>query len=72
MSVLNSGVLKTLGQMIGHSLVLGFPYLSPSCYYYMAEKWDTVVTCITDENVSCRVCEVLVKVCNLLLAGNTV
>ena len=68
MSTINSGILKTLGQMIGHSLLLdkvGFPYLSPPCYYYMAGKWDTAVTYITDEDVSCRVHNVLIKVCML-------
>ena len=68
MSTINSGILKTLGQMIGHSLLLdkvGFPYLSAPCYYYMAGKWDTAVTYITDEDVSCRVHNVLIKVCML-------
>ena len=65
MSTLNSGVLKTIGQMIAHSLLLdklGFPYLSPPCYYYMAGKWDTAVMYITDEDVSSRVHNVLLKV----------
>ena len=54
-STLNSGVLKTIGQIVAHSLQLdklGFPYLSPPCYYYTAGKWDTAVTCITDDDAS--------------------
>ena len=41
MSTFNSGVLKTIGQMVAHSLLLdklGFSYLSPPCYYYIAGK----------------------------------
>ena len=68
MSVLNSGILKIFGQMIGHTLVmdgLGFPYLSPACYYYMAGKWNIAITLITDEDVSSRVGHVLkqVRIC---------
>ena len=66
MSTLNSGVLKTIGQMVAHSLLLdklGFPYLSPPCYYYMVGKWDIAVTCITDEDASSKVHNVLLKVC---------
>ena len=65
MSVLNSGILKILGQMIGHTLLMdgiGFPYLSPPCYYYMAGKWNTAITFITDEDVSSRVRHVLKQV----------
>ena len=46
-SVLNSGILKIFGKMIAHTLLMdgvGFPYLSPSCYYYMAGKWNIAVT----------------------------
>ena len=65
MSTLNSGVLKTIGQMVAHSLLLdklGFPYLSPPCYH-MAGKWDIAVTCITDEDASSKVHNILLKVC---------
>lgn len=64
-SVLNSGILKIFGLMIGHNLLMdgiGFPYLSPPCYYYMAGKWNTAITFITDEDVSCRVRHVLKQV----------
>ena len=66
-SVLNSGVLKILGQMIGHTLLMdgmGFPYLSPASYYYMAGKWNTAITYITDEDVSSRVQHLLKQVNN--------
>ena len=65
LSILNSGLLKILGQMIGHTLMMdgmGFPYLSPPCYYYMAGKWNTAITLITDEDVSSRVHHVLKQV----------
>ena len=64
-SILNSGILQILGQMIGHTLLMdgiGFPYLSPPCYYYMAGKWNTAITFITDEDVSSRVRHVLKQV----------
>ena len=65
-SVLNSGILKIFGQMIAHTLLMdgiGFPYLSPPCYYYMTGKWNTAITFITDEDVSSRVRHVLKQVC---------
>ena len=65
MSVLNSGILKIFGQMVSHNLVMdgvGFPYLSPACYYYMAGKWNIAITLLTDEDVSTRVGYVLKQV----------
>ena len=65
-SVLNSGILKIFGQMIAHTLLMdgiGFPYLSPPCYYYMTGKWNTAIAFITDEDVSSRVRHVLKQVC---------
>lgn len=35
----SSGLFKTLGLMVGHSIIqdgIGFPYLSPVCYWYIA------------------------------------
>ena len=64
-SVLNSGILKIFGKMIAHTLLMdgvGFPYLSPSCYYYMAGKWNIAVTFISDEDVSSRVRHILKQV----------
>ena len=34
----SSGLLKILGKMVGHSICqegIGFPFLSPTCYWYM-------------------------------------
>ena len=65
MSVLNSGILKIFGQMVSHSLVMdgvGFPYLSPACYYYMAGKWNVAITLLTDKDVCTRVEYVLKQV----------
>ena len=64
-SVLNSGILRIFGKMIAHTLLMdgvGFPYLSPSCYYYMAGKWNIAVTFISDEDVSSRVHHILKQV----------
>ena len=62
----DSDIPKNFGQMIAHTLLMdgiGFPYLSPPCYYYMTGKLNTTVTFITDEDVSSRVCHVLKQVC---------
>jgi hypothetical protein len=52
-SNLSSGLLTTIGTMIGHSFLLdgyGFPYLS-ECYYYIAGCFDKALTCISAEDV---------------------
>ncbi len=38
-SSISSGLINIVGKMVGHSVVMdgqGFPYFSPTCYYYMA------------------------------------
>ena len=53
-SNLSSGLLTTIGTMVGHSFLLdgyGFPYLSECCYYYIAGCSDKALTCITTEDV---------------------
>ena len=65
LSVLNSGILKIFGQMINHTLIMdgmGFPYLSPPCYYYMAGEYNTAVTLTTNEDLRSRVHHVLQQV----------
>lgn len=66
LSVLASDTLKHLGTMIAHSILMdniGFPYLSPAAYYYMANKLDIAVTLITDDDVSDRTRYIIKEVC---------
>ena len=53
-SILSSGLLSTVGTMIGHSFVMdgyGFPYLSEYCFYYLAGNADKALTSITLDDV---------------------
>ena len=53
-SNLSSGLLTTIGTMVGHSFLLdgyGFPYLSECCYYYIAGHFDKALTCISADDV---------------------
>ena len=37
------GLFKVLGSMVDHSIAqewVGFPYLSPTCYWYMKRQWS--------------------------------
>ena len=46
-SSLSSGMLSTLGKMIGHSILLdgqGFPYLSEFCYHYLSGNENCAIT----------------------------
>ena len=55
LSTLTSDTLKYLGIMVAHSILMdkiGFPFLSPSIYYYMANRLDTAITLIADNDVS--------------------
>ena len=68
-SNLSSGLLSTIGAMIGHSLLMdgyGFPYLSEYCYYYIAGYTDKAITCITTEDVGEQVKQVVEQVCGVL------
>lgn len=61
-----SGVLTTVGRMVGHSILLdgqGFPYLSPACYHYLAGHIDKAVSCLSEDDVGERIRHVVVKVC---------
>lgn len=66
-SVLSSGMLKTIGMMIAHSVLLdgqGFPFLADYCYYYIADCYNLAVTCITEEDVGARVKSIITEVGN--------
>lgn len=46
----SSGLLKILGSMVGHSILqdgIGFPYLSPLCYWYVIKGTDTTLNYVT-------------------------
>ena len=64
-SSLSSGVMKLLGRIIGHSIILdcqGFPYLSPACYSYMVGNFDQALLLCTPEDASERVQHTLKEV----------
>ena len=53
--ILTLDTLKHIGITTAHSILMdriGFPYLSPSVYYYMADSVDTSITLISDHDVS--------------------
>lgn len=42
----SSGMLKILGKMLSHSIFqdgIGFPYLSPACYWYLIGNEDMAI-----------------------------
>ena len=48
--VRSSGLLKLLGKMISHSIYqdgVGFPYLSPACYWYLVGNEDMAIPYIS-------------------------
>ena len=52
--VLSSGMLTTLGAMIGCNILLdsqGLPYLAEYCYYYTAWCNDQAVTCVSIDDI---------------------
>ena len=67
-SSLSAGVMRLVGRMLGHSIILdqvGFPYLSPTCYYAMVGDQDQALLLCTPEDASERVQLVLKEVCSL-------
>ena len=66
-SNLSAGMMRLLGRMIGHSIILdyqGFPYLSPACYKYMIGNQDEALTLCRPDDASERVQHVLNEVSN--------
>lgn len=50
-----SGLLKNLGKAFAHHLVMdrsGFPFLSPTIFYYLVGKEDIAITLLEDVDVS--------------------
>ena len=65
MSSLAAGIMKLLGRMIGHSIILdcqGFPYLSPACYRYMVGSYDQALPLCQPNDASQSVQHVLDEV----------
>jgi hypothetical protein len=58
-----SGLLKIFRVIIAHSLVMGFTFLAPPAYYYMAGKEDVAASFLTHYDTSGQAHHVVVKVC---------
>ena len=64
-SNLSSGLISTIGTMIGHSFLMdgyAFPYLSECCYYYIACYSDKALTCITIDDIGEQVKQLVEQV----------
>ena len=54
----SSGLFKVLGQMVAHSISMdgvGFPYLSPTCYWYIVEGEDRALQFVEEGDVGADV-----------------
>lgn len=61
----SSGLFKVLGQMIAHSISMdgvGFPHLSPTCYWYIAEGEDRALQFVEEGDVGADVYHLVKKV----------
>ena len=66
----SSGLLKALGKMVAHGISLegiGFPYLSPLCYWYIVGGEDKAMEHLTMADVGADVEAFIIQVC---LMGN--
>lgn len=64
-SNVSSGLMKTVGKMVGHSLLMdnhGFPFLSKCCYFYLCGKVELAQTLVTDDDLSANVKAVITEV----------
>ena len=51
-------ILQLIGKMVGHTIVMdsiGFPFLSPACYYYMAGFVDKAISATTIDDAGGRI-----------------
>ena len=65
----SSGMLKVLGTMIAHTIAqdgLGFPYLSPLCYWYLVAGEERALDHLTLVDVGADVRSLVSKVCNIV------
>lgn len=54
-SAMDTEIFKVLGCMVGHSIIqegIGFPYLSPLCFWYIVAGKETAMQHFTDDDVS--------------------
>lgn len=61
----SSGLFTVLGTMIAHSIAqdgVGFPYLSPLCYWYVVGGEDKVLPFVTLANVGADVSDLVTRV----------
>ena len=61
----SSGLFKVLGQMIAHSISMdrvGFPYLSPICYWYIVDGEDRASQFISEQDVGDRMYQIVTEV----------
>lgn len=64
----SSGLLKILGVMIAHSICqdgIGFPYLSPTCYWYMVGGEEKALQFATVQDLPADSAMVISQVCNI-------
>ena len=62
----SSGLLKVLGSMISHSISqdgIGFPFLSPTCYWYLVGGEEKAIEFITTEDLPADSASVVTEVC---------
>ena len=51
----SSGLFKVLGKMVGHSIMqdgIGFPYLAPMCYWYLAGREQKALESLSVEDLN--------------------
>jgi len=64
-SAMDSEIFKILGCIVGHSIIqegIGFPYLSPLCYWYIAAGKRTAMLHYTDDDVGAACNYLITKV----------
>ena len=62
-----SSGLKMLGMMVGRSIIqdgIGFPYLAPVCYWYVAGREQKALEILSIEDLNKDVGCLVIKVCN--------
>lgn len=63
----SSGLFQVFGFMVAHSIAqvgTGFPYFSPTCYWYTADGEEWPLEYVSTMNVGADVASVIRKVCS--------
>ena len=71
----STSILKVLGKMVAHSIALdgiGFPYLSPVCFWYIIDGVDKALPFIGKDDVTAGTYSVVTEVSNLFGAMTTI